>query len=120
MSPIFDRSTSWIVDRPFVTIVLLLAITAVAGVGYYSPEIVQNLFSQQTEYDEFETGGEQDDDSDSAEVESLMGGDAVIVCESDSFFTAQGASAMRTVVDRLRNLDHVANVTWMDLSLIHI
>ena len=41
---LFDRLTSWIVDLPWLTVLLLTLITSVSLVGYYAPHLVIDLF----------------------------------------------------------------------------
>ena len=44
MSELFNRSTSWIVDRPVFAVLLLLLITALAIIGYRAPRLFSDVF----------------------------------------------------------------------------
>ena len=110
---LFDRLTSWIVDLPWVTSLLLTLITAVAVLGYYDASLVTNLFASEQ--------AEQVDDlndpiaSGAADGEALnLVGDAILAIESDSFFTGEGTKALRKIVETLEAKDYIANVVWLD------
>ena len=45
---------------------------------------------------------------------SLSNSDAVLVVQSEQFFTPEGARAMRDVVTQLESLEHVERILWMD------
>ncbi|MCA9184214.1 MAG: MMPL family transporter [Planctomycetales bacterium] len=61
-----------------------------------------------------EVGTDRDETPPNVNPLSLSGADAVLVVESDRFFTAEGAQALRHVVAELEALDFVRNVMWMD------
>ena len=94
---------------------MLLIITAVATVGHYDAGLLLSVFEQESA-DEEGSGRKKDNVETLPNVDpiSLSRSDAVIVVESDSFFTPNGSDAMRAVVDELEELDHVAYVLWMD------
>ena len=110
---LFDRLTSWIVDLPWVTTLLLTVITAVAIVGYYDPSLVVNLiFPDRSE--QVEDLNEQPNFSE-ADGEALnLAGDAILSIESDSFFTGQGTQALRKIVESLEAKDYISDVVWLD------
>ena len=110
---LFDRLTSWIVDLPWVTTLLLSLVTAVAVLGYYDPSVVTDLFAtgQAKQVEDLNDPTE----SDVPEGETLnLAGDAILSIESDSFFTGQGTQALRKIVEKLEAKDYIANVVWLD------
>ena len=118
---LFYVLTDWIVLYPWVTIVLLVFITAVASVGQFAPEkIYQFLHPPEQEQLERERNSSvmRDGTNDEAPPDvnpfSIAGADAVMVVESDSMFSPRGAKTLRRVVDSLESLDHVRSVVWMD------
>lgn len=125
MSNRFSRTTSWIVDKRWLNAICLILFSAVSIGGYCAPDSVVAWFKSIVERQEIEnpdeqTAGDLEEDDEiyvaPPEVETLNMSqfDAVMVVESDSFFTPAGAAMMRDVVDRLEDLDHVADVLWMD------
>lgn len=110
---VFDRSTSWIVDKPWLTLLLLIGITSLSLVGHYNPWLITDLFK------EAETGNSIVERADSSEpspnVESFdINGHAVLMVECDSIFTAKGTVALRDIVKSLEETDYVSSVVWMD------
>ncbi len=116
MSRLFDRSTGWIVDRPFVAWLLLAFLSGVALVGYYDPSLLTDLFTNSPENAADERRGTSDTAIVSPNVDriSLSNSDAIVVVESDQFFTPDGAKMMRHVVKTLESQDHIRSVLWMD------
>ena len=119
MSRRFNRWFGWIVDRPLLAWFCVLLISGIAIIGYTAPALVTDLG------DLFSTGAsdettapravEQFEQPPDVESVSLTGGDAILVVESDSIFTPDGAKALRKVVSDLESLDHVRpNILWMD------
>ncbi len=96
-------------------LLLILTITAVALVGYLDANRVRRLFK----FKEVSPTPARQVDNDFAEVPdvetvSLSGADAILVVESDQFFTSEGALALRKIVENLEALDHVDSILWMD------
>ena len=124
MSKTFNRYTAWIVDRPIASVILLVLITVVAIIGYRTPQLFSQLFAQEANQSESqvqETEAEEFDTPPDVEAIALGAADAIIVAESDSFFTADGAEAMRAVVTALEQLPHVSGVMWLDqIPIINI
>ena len=110
---LFDRLTSWIVDLPWVTTLLLSAITAVAVVGYYDATLVINLFAPGHTQQDKDLADSSDANAADGETLNLVG-DAILAIESDSFFTGQGTQALRKIVETLEAKDYVSDVVWMD------
>lgn len=92
--------------------------------GYYAPTSVVQWFKSFVEKprevrDEFEHLSEvngEEDFKQPPDVQAIQvsGYDAVMVVESDSFFTPEGADAVRSVVERIESLDYVDGILWMD------
>ena len=111
---LFDRLTSWIVDLPWVTTLLLMLITAVAVVGYYDPSLVTHWFAT----GETEQVKDLNDPTkpNAADGEALnLFGDAILAIESDSFFTGEGTKALRKIAEALEAKDYVSDVVWLDV-----
>ena len=116
MPRLFDRSTGWIVDRPLAACVMLALVSGLAIVGYTDPRLVTDLFVAVTE----ETAPEQQTrrgtgvPPPNVEPFSVSDADAIIVVESEQFFSSTGAKLMRHVVKTLESQDHIRSVLWMD------
>ncbi len=98
---------------------LLALISAVTVVGYYNPRLITDRF--QTSQDALEEADGKGEASDLQALEQVpnvedfsLSANAVIVVESDSFFTSEGTRAMRSIVDKLEETDFIESVLWMD------
>lgn len=114
---LFHRLTNWIVDVPAATVVLIVLVTAISCAGHYAPERILEFFNPPVEQPREERRGRTNDDDErppDVEAFSLTDSHAVVVAESDDFFTPSGAKALRRVVDQLESLPHVRSVVWMD------
>ena len=131
---LFERSTSWIVTRPLLSILLIAVMSATAVCGYLWPGAGKDWIESKFAAGETlaaETGAASPVDSeliddrptfDLSQVAQAgsrsgnlsMSSDVVLVCESDQFFTYAGATAMREVVRALEAEEIVRNVMWMD------
>ena len=115
---LFNRWTNWIVDCPIITILVLTLITAGAIAGHVAPEKVLAILYPQPDVEEESRPRSQSDDSyeEVPDVNpfSVANADAIIVVESDGFFSPDGARTLRRVVKRLKALDYVTSVVWMD------
>ncbi len=114
MSEIFDRSTGWIVNRPTVSVGLLLLLTAIAIVGYRSPKLFDGVFGAEAHDSNALQDREIFEAPPDVQEVSIQAADAILVAESDSFFTPSGAKAMRAVVEALESLPHIEQVVWLD------
>jgi predicted RND superfamily exporter protein len=117
MRATFDRVMVYSVDRRAVTVALFLAISVVAAVGYWNPELVRSAFRsapEETQTTSNRTAGEVFDTPPDVDPISLSNSDAVLVVQSEEFFTPQGAQAMRHVVSQLEELQFVQRILWMD------
>ena len=109
----FGNATRWIVNQPWVTALLLLAVTAFSCVGHFYPQAVWNLFAA-----EESTVEDRDNDFDyesRPDVQSFrFFSNGILVAQSDEFFTPKGVAAMQAVVEALESEDWVSSVTWME------
>ncbi|MEM8678333.1 MAG: MMPL family transporter [Planctomycetota bacterium] len=112
---LFNRSTNWIVDRPAITVLLIALITLVAVGGHVAPERILDFLNPMTAED-------APDDADEPAREplpnvspfSVSAAHAIVVVESEHFFTPRGAESLRQVVDALQSVPFVRRLTWMD------
>lgn len=116
LKSVFDRAMVWTVDHRRITALAVLTITLLSILGYVRPQSVRELFispkpERAVEKNATEVVFRAVPDIDPV---SLSESDAVIVVKSSSFFTPQGARAMRHVVSTLEELDHVDRILWMD------
>ena len=112
---LFDRLTSWIVDLPWLTTLLLSLITALAIVGHYKPQLVTGLFQPKVTNTKKEPSGGDKEPVASPNVETVsLYGDSILAVESDFLFTSQGTKALRKIVAALKSADHIKSVVWMD------
>ena len=115
MSKLLERSTSWIVDLPILSGLLVIAISAVAIAGYANPSWLKNLLSKPIAVAEAEVSDKKRIESELPDVDRFsLGGDVVLVVQSDQLFTSAGASALRNVADTLEATDFISRVVWMD------
>ncbi|HET6422206.1 MAG TPA: MMPL family transporter [Planctomycetaceae bacterium] len=111
----FGRSTAWIVDRPGWACLVLIAISAVAALGYIAPERVRNLFANPVIAAETPAApAPAPKPRPDVEALDLTRSDAILVIESDSVFTPTGAEALRHMIATLEALPYVRSVFWMD------
>jgi len=114
----FDRISAWTVDHPWVVLAGVLAVSALALLGYIAPERLTDLFQTPPESADVATAAPAAPRDAPPDVDpvSLSDSDAVLVVysESDKLFTADGVAALRAVVDEIESLDYVRNVLWMD------
>lgn len=115
MSKLLERSTSWIVDLPILSGLLVIAISAVAIAGYVNPSWLNDLFSKPAVVVESDDSAEEKIEIELPDVDRFsFGGDVVLVVQSESLFTPEGAAALRDVADALESTDFVSRVNWMD------
>jgi predicted RND superfamily exporter protein len=115
VSRLFDRFARFATSAPWAVFGLIVLISLIALVGYLDAGRVRSLFLGQPEID----SSPRVDDVRAADVPdvervSLSDADAILVVESDQFFTPQGARALRTIVENLEALDYVDEILWMD------
>ncbi len=112
----FGNATQWIVTKPWVTAMLLLAVTASSCVGHFSPDTFRNLFASQAETEtETETEADQPDFANRPAVQSFQFfSQGILLAQSDEFFTPDGVAAMQAVVAALEEEPFISSVTWME------
>ena len=118
MSRLFHRYSDWIVERPWWTILLLITVTSTAVLGYFRPELVLDFINPAPEVvEEEETPRFENQAKRPPEVNpfSVADAHAIVVVESDGFFTPKGATTMRHVVETLQSARHIRSVVWMDV-----
>lgn len=117
MSKLFNRTTSWIVRLPWLTLLVILLISGIAIVGYYDPELVTDLFKSTEDTDSL-TVDQTEEENEVLASPPVAGfsfnAESVMIVESGKLFTPAGAQAMRAIVEDLEATDFVTNVTWMD------
>ncbi len=115
MTQAFNRATGWIVTRPRVSWFVLAVISLLALTGYTSSDLMKTRFAAKA-FDETNSRSQDDIPEVPPDIEpiSLTNTDAIVVCQSDNFFTPTGSEAIRHVVTNLEQLDFVTNVLWMD------
>lgn len=124
MSTNFSHATSWIVRRRWLSALLVVFLSAIAVGGHVAPDSVVAWFKSLVEREaiveeeSFDPSAiqEEDDFVPPPMVETIQssGFDVIVVVESESFFTPNGAEAIRGVVNHLESLDYVLDVLWMD------
>jgi predicted RND superfamily exporter protein len=116
MSDLFAELAARSVRHRGIVSLGLVLITAVAVIGYVDPRIITQHFTSAESSPETAEVTEEPTDRppDNVQPVSLFNADAVMVVESDSFFTPRGVEAMRYVVEQLELLDQVKSVLWMD------
>ncbi|MGI9497636.1 MAG: efflux RND transporter permease subunit [Mariniblastus sp.] len=122
MSTKFSLATSWIVDRRWLSSLLLVTLSLIATGGYLAPEKITRFLGISTDRpleNSFETRKEKAENLVSErppDVETIptSGFDVVIVVESEQFFTSRGADAIRSIVKHLEEQDYVEDILWMD------
>jgi len=114
MSLAFDAVARWSVDHRWSVVLLILLLSGVSIMGYVDPELV--LMRGEDSKGDLITQSPPSGRPARPQVDpfTLSRGDAVLVADSDSFFTPEGAEAMRAVVDDLERLDYVERIVWMD------
>ncbi len=119
----FSRATSWIVNRRWLTVLVLLIASGISIGGYMAPDDLVQWFKSLVERVEAKPEEaatqpvwEEDDYEPPPVVQpiQLSGFDAMMVVETDSLFTSKGVAAVRDVVDHLKTLDYVHDILWVD------
>lgn len=122
MSTRVNRALGSIVDHPWLTMMLVIGLTAFSIGGYVNPHWLLQYFdwSQVTESQATGSAGEpQRRGAPGRQVPrvdpfQLNDADTILVVDSEQFWTVAGVEAMRKMVDRLESLDFVAGVMWLD------
>lgn len=113
----FGQATAWIVNYPWLSYLILVAISGLAVMGYVDPERVRRFFTPAAEASTAPAAGSSAPATKAppnVEAVSLAGWHSVVVVQSDDIFTPSGAQALRRMVADIEALPHVDNVLWMD------
>jgi len=125
MNRLFNALASWSVDHRWPTLMLVAALTAGSVVGFVAPELAELAdFDNQPETREDDDEVAEDEDL-AEEPEKprvrrrprgggMFNADAILVVDSENFFSEEGTRALRQVVSDLEDLDYVRRVTWPD------
>lgn len=117
ISRTFGRFTSWIVDRPGWTYLLLIVLSGIAFAGHFYPQQVREFFKPRpvaASVANAPATAVRPKKRPDVEAVDLTGSDAVLVIESDRVFTPSGAAALRHMVQAVEDLPYIRNVLWMD------
>ncbi|MCC9598954.1 MMPL family transporter [Stieleria sp. JC731] len=127
MTRILTRCFSAAVDHPVLVFLFLLSMTAIATVGRRDPQLITELFSRAQDADSSSPNVPIDEQDSSSKDDSgrssggVRGGqlqindnDVALIVQCDDFFTPKGSEAILAMVDRLRSLDVVSSLFWMD------
>ena len=103
LKPAFDRAMVWTVDHRRTTALTVVVITLFAIVGYLRPQWVRSLFVSSDLKTVAHSSEPVEEFQPLPDIDpvSLSESDAVMVVQSDAFFTPDGARAMRHVVEKL-------------------
>ena len=90
--------------------------TGLALLGYIAPERLTQLFDAPPEQAAETTATPAPTYEAPPDVDPvrLSDADVILVVDSDDFFTPDGSSALRRIVESLEALDHVDSLLWMD------
>ena len=114
------RNFARIVDTPWTCVAFLILISCIAAAGYIRPSWpveLSNWFWPQPAKVLAETKKPRDQPfvtSSRVKRDSLGRAEALLVLQSDLFFTREGSVAIREVVQSLEELDFVLGVRWLD------
>ena len=116
----FSRATQWIVNRPWLTVLSLATITTIACIGHFSPQLVTDLFANNDDGPPKAVWNKRQNNAATPnqqrpKVESFaFNGQAILVAQSDDFFTPGGAAAIQDVVKTLRDTDYISSIIWVE------
>lgn len=119
MSKTFNKLADITVEKRWLVIVVAAVLSTVAVIGFRDPRMVLNLLESSTDSSESDSGLSKQHNVRHREIPnvspfSMSGADAVVVVQSEDFFNADTARALRASVDALESLDQVSHVIWMD------
>ena len=109
-----------VVDHRAATLLFLLAMTMLAAVGQFKPELLLDSrwfgssASSRLPPSTTQRSGSERTEPPNVDPVRVAGGDVILVARSKDFFTPVGAEAMRAVVSSLESLAHVNDVLWLD------
>lgn len=99
-------------------VVGLVLLSALSALGYFDPNLLQLADDEDGESETPQKVGQKSESNASLARNvspiSLSNSDAVLVVESDNFFTPSAVDALRLVSQELEDLPQVRSVLWMD------
>ena len=108
----------WIIGHRLLTVILLVAMTCVAGIGHYDPYLILSDHVAPTDgapaNDKEGKRRRAKPPTNNISPIRVAAGDVIVVAQSDEFFTREGADAIRDAVAAIEALPHVDNIFWMD------
>ncbi|OYP36399.1 efflux RND transporter permease subunit [Rhodopirellula sp. MGV] len=129
MTRLLTRCFATAVDYPVLVFLFLLSLTAIATIGRRDPELITDLFARPSEVELPETlplaSADESEQDSSANENGGRGGvrggqlqindnDIALIVQCDNFFSPQGSEAILSMVERLRSLEVVSSLFWMD------
>lgn len=125
MSRLFHRASDWIVDRPWLTLLVIFLITTVAIVGPERSRQFIEAFKPTPKVQAPESVSPAEEQPREAPPDvnpfSVADANAIVVVEAEDFFTPVASKAMRHVVQKLEDTPYVRSVVWMDrLPILNI
>ncbi len=117
MPQLFNQSTNWIINRRWITVLLITVITVAAVAGHVMPERILAFLNPAADNERTQSGNveaEEFDEPPDVNPFSFADANAILVVESAALFTPDGARALRHVVEQVAALPYVRSVMWMD------
>jgi len=108
----FGNATRWIVDQPWITGLLLIAITSISCLGHFNPNLVRNFFKSNSEVSSADSSADFEERPNVESFQFFSHG--ILVAQSDDFFTPDGIAAMKAVVREVKEQPWIESVTWME------
>ncbi len=110
----FQKFCERIIDHPWWSLLAVLLITALAGIGHYDASLLMFWSREAPVGPPREVSSDEPPPQIPNVEEFELDSDAVIVVQCDDFFTPDAADAIRQVVESIQDLDYVARVTWIE------
>ncbi|HRX80543.1 MAG TPA: MMPL family transporter, partial [Pirellulaceae bacterium] len=112
----------WWADRPAAHVLVLVAMTTLAIIGYVKPALVRDWFIaveteeplQEARLPAAVQNPARNEQLPDVEPFQVAGGECIVVATSEDFFTRQSLTAIRNVVADLESLPQVSGVLWLD------
>ncbi len=118
MNRIFESLAAWSAHHRGGVLAILSLISAGALLGYFDPQFYERWRSEPEVAREDLPAQSKRDERDkpppNIQPMSLNSAGAALVVESEDFFNAETAAALRKVVEAIEELPQVGNVLWLD------
>lgn len=116
MNRLVDGITAWSVRHRACVLAIQFCITVIATIGHFDPEWFARWGAASPEQAEVLESPSSQGPAPPSNVQpiSFQNSDAILVVETDDFFSPTAAEAMREVVVALEALPQVETVFWMD------